>query len=264
VFKIENSAEFYEQHYLKWCKGRQSYYASKKYFLKVLPEWFKIIRLDEIKTKELELVQNHFMELNYSVATCNRYLSIIKASFTKAEEWGIVNEQQLKAIRKVKPLKGEVSRLRFLTEEEIEKLLSNCDKELYPIVVTALNTSMRKGEILNLKWDNIDFKTGFIYLEKTKNIYRRKIPINETLSKMLRQLYAQRRLDNDYVFVNPKTGKRVTEFKRRFIKSLRKAGIRDFRFHDLRHKFRKSAYYERNGFKNISRTIGTQNFDHDS
>ncbi|GLI52434.1 tyrosine-type recombinase/integrase [Thermodesulfovibrio yellowstonii] len=161
-------AEFYEQHYLKWCKGRQSYYASKKYFLKVLPEWFKKLRLDEIKTRELELVQNHFMELNCSIATCNRYLSIIKASFTKAEEWGIVSEQQLRAIRKVKPLKGESSRLRFLTEEEIEKLISNCDKEIYPIVVTALNTGMRKGEILNLKWDNIDFRTGFIYLEKTK------------------------------------------------------------------------------------------------
>ncbi|MCX7723868.1 MAG: hypothetical protein N2042_01300 [Thermodesulfovibrio sp.] len=57
---------------------------------------------------------------------------------------GLINKQQLKAIRKVKPLRGEVSRLRFLTEEEIQRLLSHCDKHLYPIVFTAINTGMLK------------------------------------------------------------------------------------------------------------------------
>ncbi|MCS7135305.1 MAG: tyrosine-type recombinase/integrase, partial [Candidatus Aenigmarchaeota archaeon] len=221
-------AEYYQEHYLKWCKGRHAYYRIKRYLPSVLPEWFKRLKIYQITNKEVELLQNHFMDQNYSVATCNRYLSIVKASFTKAEEWGLITEQQLKAIRKVKPLKGEISRLRFLTEEEIQKLLSHCDNHIYPIVFTAINTGMRKGEILNLKWDNIDFRTGFIYLEKTKNGYRREIPMNESLKALLRKLHSQRRLDTDYVFVNPQTGKRYTEFKRSFATALKKAGIRDF------------------------------------
>ncbi|GLI52433.1 tyrosine-type recombinase/integrase [Thermodesulfovibrio yellowstonii] len=73
---------------------------------------------------------------------------------------------------------------------------------------------------------------------------------------MLRQLYAQRRLDTDYVFVNPKTGKRLTEFKRRFIKALRKAGIRDFRFHDLRHTFASQLIMKGADLKTVQELLG--------
>ncbi|MEN2985988.1 MAG: site-specific integrase [Thermodesulfovibrionaceae bacterium] len=250
-------AEYYQEQYLKWCKNRQAFYHTmKKYALKVLPEWFKKMRLDEIRTKEIEFVQNHLIDKGYSVATCNRYLSILKASFTKAEEWGLITEQQLKAIRKVKPLKGEVSRLRFLADEEIQRLLSHCDKHLYPIVFTALNTGMRKGEILNLKWDNVDLRTGFIYLDKTKNGYRREIPMNESLKALFRQLHSQRRLDTDYVFVNPQTGKRYTEFKRSFATALRKAQIRDFRFHDLRHTFASQLVMHGVDLKTVQELLG--------
>lgn len=249
-------AEYYENNYLPWCKGRQVFYNSKKYFLKLLPEWFKNLKIDEIRNKEIELIQNHFMEKNYSIASCNRYLSIVKASFTKAEEWGLISELQLRAVRKVKPLKGEISRLRFLTDEEIERLLSHCDNYLYPIVFTALNTGMRRGEILNLKWDNVDFRTGFIYLDKTKNGYRREIPMNEGLKAMMRQLYTQRRLDIDYIFINPKTGKRLTEFKRSFATALKKAGIRDFRFHDLRHTFASHIHMKGADLKTVQELLG--------
>ncbi|MCX7794119.1 MAG: site-specific integrase, partial [Thermodesulfovibrionales bacterium] len=217
---------------------------------------FKKMRLDEIKTKEVELIQAHLMDKGYSVATCNRYISIVKASFTKAEEWGLINEQQLRAIRKVKLLKGEISRLRFLSEEEIQRLLSHCDKHLYPIVFTAINTGMRKGEILNLKWDNIDFRTGFIYLDRTKNGYRREIPMNESLKALLRKLHSQRRLDTNYVFVNPQTGRRYTEFKRSFAAALKKAGIRDFRFHDLRHTFASQLIMRGADLKTVQELLG--------
>lgn len=250
-------AEYFEEHYLKWCSKRQVYFHKmKKYFLKVLPDWFKKLKIEEISTKEIEFLQNHFMDKNYTIATCNRYLSIVKASFTKAEEWGIITEQQLKSIRRVKPLKGEISRLRFLSDEEIERLLSHCDNHLYPIVFTALNTGMRRGEILNLKWENVDFRTGFIYLERTKNGERREIPMNDSLKALFRQLYTQRRLDTDYVFINPKTGTKLTEFKRSFATALKKAGIRDFRFHDLRHTFASQLIMKGADLKTVQELLG--------
>jgi len=69
---------------------------------------------------------------------------------------------------------------------------------------------------------NVDLKNGLILLEKTKNGERREIPMNEGLKTLFRQLYTQRRLDTDYIFVNPKTGTRLTEFKRSFATALKR------------------------------------------
>lgn len=73
----------------------------------------------------------------------------------------------------------------------------------------ALNTGMRKGEILSLKWDNVDLRHGFILLDRTKNGERREIPINETLKNVLKGITG--RLDVDYVFYSSNTGKTSPE-----------------------------------------------------
>ena len=104
-----------------------------------------------------------------------------------------------------------------------------------PIAITALNTGMRKGEILSLSWDRVDLKHGFILLDKTKNGDRREIPVNETLRVTL--LGLTRRLDIPHVFFDQNTGKPYKNVKRSFRTSLRRAKIQDFHFHDLRHTF---------------------------
>jgi len=250
-------SDFFKNQYLSWCYKRQEYYRVKKYYLNVLPDWFKQLKLYQIGLKEVEKLQNYWIEKEYSKATCNRYLSILKASMTKAYDWNMVTEETLKSIRKAKALKGENKRLRYLTEHEIVSLLQNCDPHLYPIVFTALNTGMRKSEILNLKWDNIDLKHGLILLDKTKNSERREIPINEPLKQLFKQLFTNRRLDKDYVFVNPKTGKPYTkDLKRSFHSACKKAGIRDFRFHDLRHTFASQLVMNGVDLKTVQELLG--------
>lgn len=250
-------AEFYEKHYLPWCYNRQAYYESmKKYYLNVLPEWFKELKLKQIGLKETEYLQNHFMQQNYTVATCNRYLKIFKASMTKACDWNFITEKRLKEIRKVQSLQGETKRLRYLSKEEIDRLLFNCDRHLYPIVFTAVHTGMRKGEILNLKWSQIDLKNGLILIDKTKNFERREIPMSESLKALLRQLHSQRRLDTDYIFVNPDTGIRYTDLKRSFITACKKAGIKDFHFHDLRHTFASHLVMSGADLKTVQELLG--------
>lgn len=248
--------EFYREHYLKWCYKRQAYYEVKKYLLNKLPERFKHLKLNEIGIKEIELIQNHILENGKSIATCNRYTANIQAALTKAYEWNFISEEKLKLARKVKKLKGEKTRLRFLNQEEIQALLANCEPHLYSIVFTAINTGMRKSEILNLKWDNVDLKHGLILLEKTKNGERREIPINDPLKQLFKQLFTNRRLDTEYVFVNPDTGKRYIDLKRSFTTACKKAGIRDFRFHDLRHTFASQLVMNGVDLKTVQELLG--------
>ena len=113
--------------------------------------------------------------------------------------------------------------------------MSECDFHVKPIVTMALNTGMRKGEILSLKWANVDLSHGFILLEITKNGERREIPINSTLRAALQGLV--RRLDVPYVFHDAKTAERYQDVKKGFSAACRGAGINDFHFHDLRHTF---------------------------
>ncbi|MCF6155360.1 MAG: site-specific integrase [Candidatus Brocadia sp.] len=168
-------------------------------------------------------------------ATANRLIATLFHMFTKAVEWDMVEEEILKRIRKVKMLPENNRRLRYLSTEECQRLIDSCDKHLKPIVITALNTGMRKDEILGLKWDNVDLNAGFILLnqDQTKNSERKEIPINQTLRETLEGITSQ----FDYVFVNPLTGNRYDNVKRSFNTALKKAEIRDFKFHDLRHTF---------------------------
>ena len=94
---------------------------------------------------------------------------------------------------------------------------------------------MRKSEILNLKWDQVDLKHGFILLDITKNGERREIPINKTLEATFRAI--PRRIDIPYVFYNPETDKPYNDIKRSFHAACRKAKITDYTFHDNRHTF---------------------------
>lgn len=94
-------------------------------------------------------------------ATVNRELALLKHMYSKAIEWGKVKENPAK---KVKLLKGEVKRLRFLMPDEIQKLLENCTDYLKPIVTVAVHTGLRKSELLGLQWDRINFEQGIITL----------------------------------------------------------------------------------------------------
>ena len=127
----------------------------------------------------------------------------MKHMFTKATDWNMVEDETLKRVRKVKLLEENNRRLRYLNKDECQALINVCKIHLKPIVITALNTGMRKEEVLNLKWKNVDLKNGLILLDITKNGERREIPINVTLHETLSSIV--RRIDVDYVFYDRKT-----------------------------------------------------------
>lgn len=223
------------ERYLEFIKGRLKSARNIAYTVKFLVLTFNEKPLDSFKLADVEKLQNDAISRGLSVRTANSFVNITLTMLNKACEWELIDEQVIKAVKKCKKLKGENKRLRYLNMEESKRLISFCDSHIKPIVITALNTGMRRGEILGLTWDRIDFENGVILLDKTKNGERREIPINNTLRKTLSGIV--RNIKTDYVFYNPLTLKKYGDLKKSWHTALRKAHILDFHFHDLRHTF---------------------------
>ena len=218
--------------YLKWTE-RQRVHKTKKIWVKQLVEHFGNFSVKNLNSKAIEQWQSKRLKYN-KPSTVNRLTGCLKHMVNKGVEWDMVAEDALKRVRMVKPLAENNKRLRFLTIEECNTLLDCCAPHLRPIVTVALNTGMRRGEILSLKWEQVDLSHGFILLGITKNGERREIPINTTLEYLFNDL--SKNADSVYVFVD-KDGNPYQSVKRSFATACRNAGIHDFRFHDQRHTF---------------------------
>lgn len=241
--------------YLKWAE-RQRAFEQKSLIIDQLKERFGHIQLRRFDTRLVESYQSERLQagkkrlksgeiVGNKPATINRHVATLKHIMTKAVEWEMVEEETLKRVRRAKMLEENNRRLRFLSVEESQALINACDKQLNhlkPIVTMALNTGMRKGEILSLTWDDVDLTHGFILLSRTKNGERREVSINTTLRSILEELFKgtakrPRRIDVPYVFYDYPTGKPYANVHRSFVTACKNANIRDFHFHDLRHTF---------------------------
>lgn len=224
--------EDFAKQYLEYAKANKSFstFRRDRVSVKHLISAFKGKYLFEIRP---EIIENYKLTRLKKVkpAPINRELACLKHMYSKAIEWGYVNKNPVKGTKRLKEPPG---RLRFLKTEEVKKLLKACPEYLCSIVICALNTGMRKGEILNLKWSNVDLKNRKITVINTKNNESRVIPINQTLYQQLLALYRSK--NGEYVFSN-KNGLPFLDIKKGFSAALKRARIKDFRFHDLRHTF---------------------------
>jgi len=209
-------------------KRKKENYRRTVSLMRQLSKAFDSKNLHKITQKEIEEYQGNRRE-KVKPATVNREIALLKTMFTKAIEWGKLRENPAK---KVKLLEGEIKRVRFLIPSEIQNLLSNCAEHLKPIVTVAVHTGMRKSELLNLKREQVNFEQGFITLTETKNNERRDIPIDETVKATLESMKS-----NGSYFFADKNGKPFGDVKTGFSMALKRTGIKDFRFHDLRHSF---------------------------
>ena len=171
-----------------------------------------------------------------SPATVNRYLAALSKAMTVAvREWHWMKENPAHRVTKGTETTG---RVRYLADDERERLLRACREsplaELELIAMLAISTGMRRGEILGLRWSDIDTKRRQAVLHKTKNRERRSVPIVPEVIALLEAHAKVRRLDTDLVF--PQPGKDVPiDTAHWFEKAVAVAKVKDFRFHDLRH-----------------------------
>lgn len=204
-----------------------------KYILDIWKKYFGNVPISEISQQRIErYLTDHTETRGWSVASRNVYLIRLKALFTKAVEWKMLESSPAKP---VEFLRGQEARTRFLTAAEIEKLLDGASKRFRPLLTLALHTGMRKGEIFRLRWPDIDFQARIITVNVTKSGKRRSIPMDETLVETLRTLPS--RFKQGVVFPSQTTGEALTDVSKIFPLLCDKVGLKDIHFHDLRHTF---------------------------
>jgi integrase len=179
-------------------------------------------------------------------ATVNRYLSALSHLFTIAvKEWGWVEENPLRKISKMKEPQG---RIRFLSDTERETLLKAAKESpnpyLYLVIVLCLSTGARRMEILGLSWQNVDLNRGVIILHETKNNERRVLPITGHALELMKEHAKIKHMKTDLVFPAHNL-KKPMDIRTPWETALKKAGITNFRFHDLRHSA--ASYLAMNG-----------------
>jgi integrase len=202
---------------------------------RVLMRVFADAKLAKITRLDIELYMQKRLE-KVKPSSVNRELALLRHMLNKAVDWGYLKTNPA---ARVKPFKEPPGRVRYLSDGERERLLDACkDSEnamLYPVVFTALNTGMRKGELQRLTWDDVDFDERIITVRQTKNNEIRHIPVNSVLLPVLEDL-SRANPHAHYVFSRP-DGTAYGNWRKSFDNACRNAGIKDFRFHDLRHTF---------------------------
>jgi len=195
----------------------------------------------DIEDCRLELSNSRFAsngqkpkEGGRSVATVNRYLATLKSVFLLAIENDKLEKNPFK---KVKLLKEENERIRILTEEEEARLFAAIPTDYHALVTVALHTGMRKGELLALKWRDVDFKKGLVTVRKSKSGKARHIGMTDLVVEALQRL--PRMLHNPFVFPGEKPGQPMKNGIKHsdWVKYLQAAGIENLHWHDLRHTF---------------------------
>lgn len=168
-----------------------------------------------------------------SNSTINRELACLKHMLNKAVELGML---RFNPIGGIKLLKENPGREKYLQKSQVKALIKGCAPHLKPMVLVELNSGMRRGELLRLKWSNVDFDNNVIRLkpEQTKTSKGRAIPMNSILKATLKSI--KRNPNSEYIFCK-KDGSPYGDIKKSFATALRKANIKDFRFHDLRHHY---------------------------
>lgn len=168
-------------------------------------------------------------------ATVNRMLASISHAFSKAHEWEWAEQNPVKGVSRMTEPQG---RDRYLKDEERQALLDACkalDSTLYLIVVIALSTGARRGEIVGLEWSDIHWKQGFATLCDTKNSETRAMPLVGLAMELLKEHRENRQLTDKLVFPHPGDRTRPWNFEALWRKAKKAAEVEDFRFHDLRH-----------------------------
>ncbi len=200
--------------------------------------------------------------------TVTNHLILIKEMLKHAVIWGYLKEYPAIYIEKPRVERKEMN---YLTPEEIQMFLSNVSKEYYPLFLTAVLTGLRRGELLALQWKDIDFENSLIHVNKAlykdkfvepkSKCAKRHVIMSPYLAEVLKKHKENSEGDGhdfDLVFTN-KDGRPISGgvlVRRHFLPTLKRAGLKRVRFHDLRHSFATLLIDQKENIKFIQSQLG--------
>ena len=268
--KFMTLQELIEKYYRPWFAANRKGGDAAIDVLKSCFAEFMDKRPAELSILDLEKWQRRRRdEKGVKFATLNRETTTLKAALNWAVKRGLITDNPLNGLRRLSEL-DSMSKTRYLSSEERSRLLvalNAREKEMRearqrtlihsnrrylnpldkcafvdyfkPMVLVALNTGMRRNALFSLRWEDIDFQAGTIFLraDAAKSKKHMIIPMNATVRETLTAWKEQEKKDSGLVFANPLTGKKFDNCNNSWKSLLKAAGIEKFRWHDMRHDF---------------------------
>lgn len=212
-----------------YAKPNKRSWRRDEFSLKSLKAFFPDDTLKTIGQEKIERFKAA-RQSEVSPATVNLELACLKTLFNKAVEWGRL---EINPAARVKKFRVRNARERILDAGEARRLVECAGQQLKPVLVIALNSGMRRNEILSLKWRDVDFARAFILIADSKSGKPRKVPMNSAVHDALKGI--PRRPESEFLFYNPETGTHLKNLSASFAIARKEAGVSGVRFHDLRH-----------------------------
>ena len=236
-------------------KGETYFDKTRKYYVPIIKEFFTGRRLYQITPLDIEEYKKKRKDTKTrrgkerSDVAVNRELETLRHMLNKAVEWGMLSISPFERFKEPILFKEDQGRIRYLTEDEMNRLFQVLDTKpkirrkhkkdaplpyayLKDIILAALLTGLRRGDILGLKWPNVDLDKGILFFDEQKKGYKQRVKALNT--DMINLLKGILRGKSEFIFTGP-DGQPLKDVKRAFNTVLRKAGITNFHFHDLRH-----------------------------
>lgn len=246
--------DFVDNQFIPHYRLKNKAFQSESSRFRITKEFFGSMSLKSIKEYDIDRFLKYLQqERGISKSTINRYIATIKRMLNYAIELDIIG---INPARHVKQMPVDNKRSRYLTQEEIQRLLKACKEsksdKLYYIVQIALKTGMRLSEILSLRTTDVHMLDRYILIDQqnTKSSKQRFIPINDTLYECLTEYFDKYDVeDGAELFDN-------LNIRKAYEKALERAEIKEFVFHDLRHTFASRLVQNEVGLYTVSELLG--------
>ncbi|MBV6816053.1 site-specific integrase [Xanthomonas campestris pv. passiflorae] len=235
---------FVREHYGPWAKANQK--AGQATIDALAAHFTEIVDkpLAAICAFDLERFKSQRLKAGIKPATVNRDLSRIRGALSRAVDWGMLEQHPMRTVKQAKG--ADDSRVRYLTHEEERQLRAGLQQRehdrraphLLPMELVALNTGMRRGELLGLDWADVNLpgKLVTVTVANAKSRKARHIPLNSEAHDTLAR-WGGGGAGTGLAFPSSRTGRRMDNISSSWEELCDTIALPGFRFHDLRHTF---------------------------
>ena len=236
---VPTFGEFVSERYLPYAMARKRSWKKDEILLRLhlLPAFGKF-RLNRITRSDVVAMHHATKEKGYAAGTCNQILILAKLVFNCALRWDFLLTKG-NPCAGVKPFEDNGARERYLTEEEVGRLFDELDRhpkvQVAQVIRLLLFTGARMREILDAKWEHIDFNRRILTVPLSKSGKPRYIPLSDAAMEILQSL--PRDPEIPWVFYSQKTKRPLWSVFYTWRAIRTKLGLGDVRLHDLRHSF---------------------------